>query len=199
MQMEDWQRRGLDIPDMPDLSPTSAERARLANAEVVKQNERLRLEIARLKVSYGHTSSTEELSRSESFKLKEELFRLRSENASLRLLADPQVNRKIALQRLGRSFEAWLRGTTRGIIVTWRRNCLDVQGAVKAALESDARQRTELRAWALRMEKERDEAKRAQVEAEWELKRMTRERDALLGDREARLKAEADLQQVLRF
>ena len=190
MQMEDWQRRGLDIPD---LSPKSQGQ----NNELTVQNERLRLEIARLKVSFGNAGSTvEEMSRSESFKLKEELFRLRTENRSLRDLTDPALNRKIALKRLGRTFEAWLGGTLRGIVVTWRRNCLDLDAAIKAALSSDHRERTELRAWALRMEKERDAASKAQVEAEWELKKVSRERDALLGDREARIKAEQELRKV---
>lgn len=106
--MADWQRRGLDVPD---LSPTSAKTAPVL-LELQTQNQSLRNEIARLKI--GGLNGGAEPSRMELFKLKDEVNELKARNAELMGLLNPGKQRQLALKRMTKIMEAWLAGTSRG-------------------------------------------------------------------------------------
>ena len=99
---------------------------------------------------------------------------------------DPSFNRQLALKRLGRSLEAWLVGTLRGILLTWRRSAC-----------TQANRFLDLQNWAKKMEKDSIEAKEAMKKINFDLREMTHERDALLSEKEARLKAEKALREAL--
>lgn len=149
--MEDWQRKGLEPPEMP--SPKSMHRR---VEELERQNLSLRHEVSRLKTA-GLTGG--DLSAIELFRLKEELFKLREENRLLKGGSDHTLRFNMGLRQMGRIMQSWLKGSMRGRLLNWRMGFLNEKFgwyALKCQLE-----------------KERDQARKRVRELEAELARLT--------------------------